>query len=386
MNGMLDPSTPSSKTSSHTLSITMIVRNEEQTLPRALDSIREAADEIIIVDTGSTDRTIDIACSYGAHVIRVPWHDHFSEARNKALEAARGTWILTIDADEWIPAEDIKLLRQLLNDPSVSAYFVHVISFVGPNGEKKALNRTIRLFQNDPAHRYEGRIHEQIALSIQRHNPQAKFAISPLRLFHDGYLNDVVQSKHKIERNIALIRQMIREDPENSFHTFNLGVEYMRAGRWQEAQSALDAALAKLPPGISYAHLLYKYRLLVAMNLGKTEDAENILQEALSLFADYTDLWHIQGDLARRKGDVKQAYASYLKALTLGPAPAPYHTEIGVGSYLTAQALGEIAEQIGDERLAIAYYSRALMIEPSYTPVRERLRSLLNRSERFSPV
>lgn len=381
---MPDTLKSSSMPSARTLSITMIVRNEEKTLPRALDSIQDAADEIIIVDTGSTDRTIDIARSYGAHVIQFPWNNHFSDARNKALEVARGTWILTMDADEWMPAEDIQRLRQLIDDTSVHAYFVNIISFVGANGEKKALNRVIRLFQNDPSHRYEGRIHEQIAASIQRHNHKAKFAISPLRLFHDGYLKDEILSKHKIERNIALIRQMIHEEPDNSFHHFNLGVEYMRAGRWQEAQAALDTAFKHLPPGISYGHLLYKYRLLVAMHLDQTDDAENILQEARHRFANYTDLWHIQGDLARRKGDLQKAYASYLKALSLGPAPAPYHTEIGVGSYLTAQALGEIAEHLGDERLAIRFYSRALMDEPSFAPARDRLRFLLNRSEQVS--
>ncbi|HLP14673.1 MAG TPA: glycosyltransferase family 2 protein, partial [Bacteroidota bacterium] len=110
------------------LSLSMIVKNEEARLAECLESMKHVADEIVIVDTGSTDRTIAIARAYGARVIEFPWNGSFSDARNTSLSNCRGEWVIFLDADERLEKASVPTLRRLLRDPSVSAYEVCVVS------------------------------------------------------------------------------------------------------------------------------------------------------------------------------------------------------------------------------------------------------------------
>jgi len=122
------------------LSLCMIVKNEEANLSRCLDSVKDIVDEIIIIDTGSTDNTVRIAESYGAKVFSIQWNDDFSEARNASLEKANGKWILLMDADDELAQEDRHKVRDLLVD-GIEGYFFKTISYVGKApGVEMALN------------------------------------------------------------------------------------------------------------------------------------------------------------------------------------------------------------------------------------------------------
>ena len=149
------------------LSLCMIVKDEEEMLPRCLAAVAPAVDEIVIVDTGSTDRTIEIARAHNATVIEKPWTGSFSEARNASFDAATGDWIIYLDADEVLVADDVQRLKALTGRTWREAFYVVETSYTGELGDGAAMtNNALRVFRNRPNYRFEGRLHEQIAHNL----------------------------------------------------------------------------------------------------------------------------------------------------------------------------------------------------------------------------
>jgi len=144
-----------------TISACMIVKNEEELLPQCLESIKDYVDEIIIVDTGSTDRTVEIAKSYGAKVYHHPWEDDFSKHRNQSVSYAKCDWIFQIDADEVLEIGSGEVMREVVKNDTVDSYFV-VIKSIFNQGIGMASHNTVRLFHNGRAIHYEGRVHNRI--------------------------------------------------------------------------------------------------------------------------------------------------------------------------------------------------------------------------------
>ncbi|CAG1770772.1 partial heptose III glucuronosyltransferase, partial [uncultured bacterium] len=183
-----------------TLSACMIVKNEEKFLAQCLRSIKNAVDEIIIVDTGSTDRTVDIAQSFDAKVYRHPWKNSFSEARNHSLSYAACDWILQIDADEALEQADIPLLHKLITTDSHNAIFVAIYSEL-PGGQAKHYFQ--RIFRRGKAH-FEGIVHNQLIF-------EGKALESEIRFYHYGYNLSDRDMERKYKRTGALLRQQLAE-------------------------------------------------------------------------------------------------------------------------------------------------------------------------------
>ena len=135
-----------------TLSLCMIVRDEQEMLPRCLAAVAPAVDEIVIVDTGSTDRTVEIAHEFGAKVIEKEWTGSFSDARNVSFDAATGDWIIYLDADEVLVSEDVARLRALTSRVWREAFYLVETSYTGELGDGAAItNSALRVFRNRPA-------------------------------------------------------------------------------------------------------------------------------------------------------------------------------------------------------------------------------------------
>ena len=133
-------------------------------LPRCLTAVKDAVDEIVIVDTGSTDRTVEIARSFGARVIEQPWTGSFSDARNTSFDAATSDWVMYLDADEVLVAEDVAKLRAVTGRTWREAFYLVETNYTGESGDGTALtHNALRVFRNRPEYRFEGRLHEQIA-------------------------------------------------------------------------------------------------------------------------------------------------------------------------------------------------------------------------------
>lgn len=226
------------------LSLCMIVKNEAENLPRCLASVRGVVDEIVVVDTGSTDDTVAVAERFGARVFPYAWNDDFSAARNEAVRHARGEWILALDADEALTREARRKLRALLADERYAAYLLNIRSpLKDARGQAAVINAWPRLFRNRPEIRYQGRVHEQISPSIARMGGMV--AATDLVIDHLGYHQDFTDQKAKQERNLALLRKQLAGHPDDPMVLFHLGEALGLGGQIEEAADAYRQAIAR---------------------------------------------------------------------------------------------------------------------------------------------
>ncbi|MCG7383846.1 glycosyltransferase [Paenibacillus sp. ACRRY] len=354
---------------SNRISLCMIVKDEEEWLTQCLESVQGAVDEIIVVDTGSSDRSDDIARQYGARIVPYVWRDDFAAARNAGLEQATGEWILFLDADEALDSAAREQLRSWTAASTCDGLFLNIHNYTGTGQQGATVNPVLRLFRNAPEHRFEGRIHEQIAGAICRKNPDAAFHVTDMMIHHFGYQTAVVERKDKVNRNLKLLEQAVEEEPEQSFHHYNLGVEYLRVGEAERALQTFRVAKAGIDPLVtSYAHLLFKYEVRCLQHLNRWQEALDHIEEALVLFPDYTDLLHNRGVCQEALGHTDQAEHSLREAIQLGPPPPVYHTEEGMGTYQTWYALGRLLEGRADLEGAVNAYVEAVRAKSSLLP------------------
>ncbi|WP_261378460.1 glycosyltransferase [Paenibacillus agilis] len=325
------------------LTVCLIVRNEEHLLPDCLHSIRQVADEIIVVDTGSTDHTIVVAKQAGATVLEREWNDDFAAARNVSLAHATGKWILILDADERLAAESAPLLRKLVEgNDCYEGYFLrveHVMSD-GLDPLPMTVNPLLRLFRNRETYRFEGAIHEQIAPVIIREQPTAVFAFTPIRVFHLGYQPQIVSSKDKIARNIHMLEQIIEKEGRQPFHLFNLAVERLRRGDDVTALSLLREAREVTPLSASFAHLMIKIEAWAWARIGQLDEAVQLCTDGIEHFPDYTDLHFALAVYYDANGNRRAAIEAMREATRIGTPPSHYHTEGGVGTFRAHMQLG----------------------------------------------
>jgi tetratricopeptide (TPR) repeat protein len=220
------------------LSACLIVKNEEKHLEKCLTSIQPIVDEIVVVDTGSTDRTVEIAEKFGAKIGHFEWCDDFSAARNESLKLATGDWALWIDADEELDPESFTQIREGLMRPQFAGYYFQIINFM--EAEKEAntyLHTAIRLFRIVPGVWFTGRIHEQIIGGFKDLG-MVPATLTKGVLKHYGYQHESMVEKDKINRTITMLRREVEECPQEPFHWFNLANAYSVASMPAPAEEA----------------------------------------------------------------------------------------------------------------------------------------------------
>ncbi|APO42849.1 hypothetical protein BS614_01315 [Paenibacillus xylanexedens] len=347
----------------------MIVKDEEELLPHCLASVQGAVDEMIVVDTGSSDRSAEIAKQYGAVVVAFEWCEDFAAARNAGLERASGDWILFLDADEALDRAAREQLRSWTAVSGCDGLFLNIHNYTGTGQQGVTVNPVLRLFRNASEYRFEGRIHEQIAAAICRRNPEAAFHVTDMVIHHYGYQTAIVERKDKVNRNVRLLQQAVEEEPDQPFHHYNLGVEYLRVGEAEQALETFGVARMGIDPAVtSYAHLLFKYEVRCLQHLNRWQEALDRIDAALELFPEYTDLMHHRGVCADALGDADRAELSLREAVRMGPPPPIYHTEEGIGTYQTWYTLGRLLEGKADLEGAVDAYVEAVRAKSSLLP------------------
>ncbi|SMB93900.1 Tetratricopeptide repeat-containing protein [Thermanaeromonas toyohensis ToBE] len=359
------------------LSLCMIVKDEEENLPRCLKSVQGIVDEIVVVDTGSTDRTPAIAAELGAKVYHFPWSGSFSEARNFSLSCATGDWIIYLDADEELAEGEGKRIRELLSSPQADGYCVLVVNFVGEKeGMEAVINPSPRIFRNRPEYRFTGAIHEQIMASIYSQGGKVEF--TDIKINHYGYLSAPVRGRKKVDRNLALLEKAVRESPEDAFNRFNLGVEYLRRRNCAAALEEFRTAFKYLPDlAVGYAPILVRNIALCLKELRKFEDALRVIADAKEVYPDYTDLVFLEGHIYLEQGDFYRAEGSFKECLTRGESATHHITQQGVGSYYAYFMLGQLYERTGDLLQAVKMYAQALKTHKRFYPALANLTRLL---------
>ncbi|HKP17189.1 MAG TPA: glycosyltransferase family 2 protein, partial [Gaiellaceae bacterium] len=355
-----------------TLSLAMIVRDEEEMLPRSLAAVRDAVDEIIVVDTGSTDRTVEIATSFGAKVIEREWTGSFADARNASFEAATGDWVMFLDADEVLVADDAQRLREVLGRTWREAFYLVETNFTGELGDGTAVtHNALRVFRNRPEYRFEGRIHEQIAHKLPTGQPE-RIEITDVRVEHYGYLGVVRDAKDKSRRNIELLeRQRDEGGEETGFLHFNLGSEYAAIGENGNARASFERAwqiMRGRPDIAAYGYIPSLVARLVRSRrlTGDVDGAIVLADEGLRLLPGFTDLVYEQAEAAREAGRIDAAVTLFERCLQMGDAPSKYSATAGRGSYLALVALANVRRHAGDAAGAREFLARCLDEHPQY--------------------
>lgn len=335
---------------SRTLTLCLIVRDEAELLPACLDAAVPQADEVVVVDTGSTDETVAIARSYGARVLEVPWEGSFASPRNVALAAAHGDWILFLDADEQLQGD----VRPLLSRTWREVFLLPMTNLTG-DGSDASVHPALRLWRNRRSYRYSGRVHERLG-DLPFALPE-RFELAETGILHLGYLDRHVQRRAKTERNLALLSQ----EAPGPYTAFNRGSEHARAGDWDRAAASFDDALAELGRGwcdVGYGSLLAARAARARRETGRVAEARALLEEALGEAPDYTDLAYELACCAVDDGDRVEAARLLRRCLAQGDAPAQYLGRVGTGSFLAR----ELLHLLGDVPI------KTELISPIYRP------------------
>jgi GT2 family glycosyltransferase len=343
------------------VSLTMIVRDEEANLPSCLDSAAGLFDEIVVVDTGSKDRTREIARSFGAKVFEFPWVDDFAAARNEALRHATGDYAFWLDADDVIEADQRERLRALLGslepgDPT--AYVVRCSCDADGKGNGGAtVVDHVRLFPLRPGIRWAYRVHEQILPALRRAGVPVKWSEVTVR--HTGYVDPAVRGR-KLERDQALLEAELARDPSEPFVLFNLGGIALERSEWREALAYLRRSLAGSAATDSIVRKLHAMIAKAHQSLNEPEAALEACLAGLAQDPDDAELLFRKAVLHRRLGDHGEAETCWRRVLTLRRPEKFSSLDVGIYGHLTRRNLARLVEERGEVDEASRFWSEVL--------------------------
>jgi|GEM_PF-5327016 len=271
------------------LSACLIAKDEEAHIAGCIASLHGLADEVVVLDTGSSDRTVEVAREHGARVEQAGW-DGFAQARNRSLDLCNGDWILLIDADERAENDNADEVRQALSDDERA--IAYRVRFELRTGLTPYLR--LRIVRNDPRFRYTGVIHEVVDRSVQAAADRGEGSIAelPLTLRHLGGDDPM----GKADRDVAYLRDACRKDPQNSFALAHLAALVAKIGTREQAEAAwlraIEAGRRKQAPYERYDSLSFVGA--IEYRLARGESADDCIEEAASLFPQNVQFtWHL---------------------------------------------------------------------------------------------
>jgi glycosyltransferase involved in cell wall biosynthesis/Flp pilus assembly protein TadD/predicted O-methyltransferase YrrM len=365
---------PALHTQRMTVSLTLIVKNEEQNLAACLACVIDLVDEVIIVDTGSTDRTKEIAVSFGPKVklFDFPWVKDFSAARNHALEKASAHYILWMDADDRLDEPNRQALRQLiasLRDEN-AAYTLKCFCPPDAHGKGRTMVDHVRLFRNRHDIRWKYRVHEQILGSLRATNAEVRWG--NVVFLHTGYQDPGVRAR-KLRRDLELLHLSYQEDPDEPFVLFNLGMVYQELGQHDQALGFLRKSLELCEPQASIVRKLYALIAFSLIALDRPQEALVTCKQGLALYPDDAELLQRQALLLRDRGNYPEAIASLMQLLSSKPEPHFASTDPSLRGWRGRHELAELfylQQRLAEAR---AQWEQVVADRPGFVPAWEKL-------------
>jgi GT2 family glycosyltransferase/Flp pilus assembly protein TadD len=366
------------------ISLCMIVKNEEGNLADCLASVAGLVDEMVIVDTGSTDGTKAIASQFGARVFEFPWVDSFAAARNESLRHATGDWIFWLDADDRLDEANQDRLRRLftsLRDEN-AAYSMKCLCLAEAGAAATVVDH-VRLFRHRPDVLWQFRVHEQILPALRASGSDVRWSDVTIR--HVGY-QDPVLRRRKLERDIALLRLEDEERPDNPFTLFNLGSVYVELGRLAEAIPLLQRSLALSAPQDSIVRKLHALLATCHRQRGEKEQALAVCGKGREFYPDDVELLFHEGVIRRDMGDRRGAESCWLRLL--GPQDTNYFASVDTAltGYKVRHNLGILYEEQGRLVEAESQWRAVLTEQPAFMPAFQGLGEVYLKQRRWQDL
>lgn len=359
------------------VSAALIVRDEERFLARCLSSLRGVVDEVVVVDTGSTDGTPEIARSFGARVASHPWSGDFADARNRSLDLVHGEWVLYVDADECLVAGDRGTAERLLREADEVAFRVLLRPML-----KATPYREYRLWRNDPRIRFEGVIHERVVPAIHRVAEEDHRPIGDCDLLfeHAGYEG---RQDHKHHRNLPLLRAELPNDPDNLFKRHHLARVLIGLGQEDEAERVLADAV-ELARRRRYDPLgVLVFTDLVRVRRDRGDDVAELLDEARTWYPSNKLLWWVEAAAHISAGRHVEALGLLDRLLGVDvaalPDEGPSYDQAIFAEY-AHEARGVCLFRLGRYVEAANAYAQASQIDPGNLRYRAKQQVALGRA------
>jgi glycosyltransferase involved in cell wall biosynthesis/GT2 family glycosyltransferase/tetratricopeptide (TPR) repeat protein len=295
------------------ISLCMIVKDEEKFLPQCLDSVRGHVDEMIVVDTGSSDRTIQIAKDCGAQVHHFEWNDDFAAARAESFRHARGDWILWLDADEQLRAEDWPKIEAAISTEDENAYFLKIKNLQDAEGTIYFTHYLPRLFRRSGKLKIEGTIHEQV--SLDNLTKDGHVGTLDAEITHYGYITELVHAREKVDRNIRILKAAIARDPDSAFCHYSLGGMYRDIRMYGEATSEFEKAEGLLKGTETFRPMLYNRWASAYEGAGDYERGAACAKKAIELASNHPESHYILAECFRKLGQTASAIKEYKAAI-----------------------------------------------------------------------
>ena len=293
----------------NTLSVCMIVKNEEENIGACLETVKDFADQVVVVDTGSIDRTVEIAEKYGTSVIRSDWRGDFSYSRNISLDHAASRWVLWLDADDRVPLSEAEKFKRLKTDPPDRAFYLMVRN-VRPGGFGEQWYQ-LRMFPNHPEIRFERKVHEQVGFAVEKLKMPA-FRMD-VRIDHIGYDNPEVKRKKALRNREILLAEFprYRRDPafvssigDSCFLTedFEAAIQwYQRVLEIPDGDGKQPEIFGQMPTSIALSY----------QRLGNLGNARQWIEKAIQASPQKIDSLFLAAELREKMGDPAGAAALY---------------------------------------------------------------------------
>lgn len=374
------------------LSLCTIVKNEEQSLPKCLETVRDLVDDIVILDTGSTDKTVEIAEQFGAKVHYFEWCNDFAIARNEALRYVEGEWVLVLDADEALnPAIAPQLKQVIESDDNLVVNLIR--QEVGAAQSPYSL--VSRLFRRHQDIKFTRPYHALIDDSVRKiltKEPQWRVInLEEVAILHYGYQAEAINSLDKYTRARVMMEKFLATHPHDPYVCSKLGALYLQSGSVKTGMKFLKQGLKSNladPPvlfelyyslgnaynrKLDYERAKKQYQKAIEqpilpilkigaynnlgsllLNLGNLQEARQALLQTIKLDPNFALGYYNLGMVLKSMGQTDKAIAAYQKAIELNPNYAPAYQNLGVVFYKT----GNMKESIETFQRAIALYEQ----------------------------
>lgn len=354
------------------ISLCMIVKNEEKFLRQCLASVAGVVDEMVVVDTGSTDSTVSIAESFGATVIHREWRNDFSWARNEALKLAKYRWIFVLDADEELDPGSGEIVRALSLQPAnMTGVWLRCINRSDDyKGTGAMSNALVRIFPNSPRLRYRNPIHEFVAIDESALGADA--VMSPITITHHGYLSEIVHSRGKAKRNLEIAKASAEQNPDEPFNWSNLGLTAAINDDFELAIEALERMRAMVGDQLR-GFVPNSLAMLADIYVEQRQDYEKaivISKESLKKAPRFANAHFVLGRALNKLGRLDEAIEAFKAAIDDGKyTKMQFVVDEQVSIWKAHSEIGRIYIAQGRHEDALRYFDGGLANQPDVQPL-----------------